>query len=619
MPDNKKSLEVLTSSLDLNQEKLADNEKNERVQEIVDTQNNKDIDNKINEIETASDTLVTNEQMKKELWAHKVEAEMSAREKIKEKWGETAERAKRNWWLIVWWVGSFLGIRRLWKKIKWNETTETSNSTNSTETKDSKGNTVINVDATPKKNWFQRNWGWLVWGAWVAGAWYFLRDKVYKLPWIWPQLDKLFNKRMTMEQAIPYVEGNILNKAAETHLKWNPKLNWNSASKKLSVFDQEFEIDTDNKKIKWLDIQFNKFEDLITTAWIIWSAKYNFQWACLNDSPFSITQRWWDIEVALNKDANKDLVSWKSPIPVGTITGGVLGATLGWVAGAYLWKNITTTVWWAAAGGLWWAALGNVIDNSDTLSKVCPVLNEWDNRDYLVSYLNSTKWWVQWNDENLEQKAKTDNEKVNKTFIDTLHKIENTIDKNDDKRSQRGKERSASISNYNNQPNIIELKSRWSSFYFHTILDTVGNIVSIEPEDTGIVFNGPNAVSEAIHFWLFINQSEKELAWRWDTAEPFEYRDGITVSTLNKEWIYFDESWSVFDYKLSKDAMQKNIPTLLQWNNMQKTISWLNSRQSTNGMSLWKKNEANWSRNNTYLKSLWSKNKTINSEQKKTA
>ena len=67
MPDNKKSLEILTSSLDLNQEKLADNEKNERVQEIVDTQNNKDIDNKINEIETASDTLVTNEQMKKEL------------------------------------------------------------------------------------------------------------------------------------------------------------------------------------------------------------------------------------------------------------------------------------------------------------------------------------------------------------------------------------------------------------------------------------------------------------------------------------------------------------------------------------------------------------------------
>ena len=67
MSDNKKNPEILTSSLDLNQEKLADKEKNERVQEIVDTKNNKDIDNKINEIETASDTLVTNEQMKKEL------------------------------------------------------------------------------------------------------------------------------------------------------------------------------------------------------------------------------------------------------------------------------------------------------------------------------------------------------------------------------------------------------------------------------------------------------------------------------------------------------------------------------------------------------------------------
>ena len=67
MSDNKKNPEILTSSLDLNQEKLADKEKNERVQEIVDTKNNKDIDNKINEIETVSDTLVTNEQMKKEL------------------------------------------------------------------------------------------------------------------------------------------------------------------------------------------------------------------------------------------------------------------------------------------------------------------------------------------------------------------------------------------------------------------------------------------------------------------------------------------------------------------------------------------------------------------------
>ena len=51
-------------------------------------------------------------------------------------------------------------IASKWKS--WFGKKENTETTNTTETKDSKGNTVINVDATPKKNWFQRNWGWLV-------------------------------------------------------------------------------------------------------------------------------------------------------------------------------------------------------------------------------------------------------------------------------------------------------------------------------------------------------------------------------------------------------------------------------------------------------------------------
>ena len=601
MSDNKKNPEILTSSLDLNQEKLADKEKNERVQEIVDTKNNKDIDNKINEIETASDTLVTNEQMKKELWAHKVEAEMTAREKIKEKWGETAERAKRNWWLIVWWVGSFFGIRRLWKKIKWNETTETSNSTNSTETKDNKGNTVINVDATQKKSWRQKAFPWLVGWAGVAGAWYYFRDKLHKLPIIGKWLDGLFNKRLSFEEALYSVQWNVLNNAKEDHLKNKMNLQWDKKDK-LTIFGKEYKIDMEKKKIEWLDIDFVNYEDLITTLIIIWSSQYTFKGACNNNTPFSLEGG----DIVLKKgDISETMVSgrgfpwWKILWWAGWLTlGAVLWFYLGNMPGAAI-----GGIWWAGAGIAAWEAY---IDGNNTLSKICPTLNDDINKSKLQSYLNKLWWWESWNDAHLEEKATTNDKKVNEIFVKTFEKIQKKENIHDDTNRDQWEERDAYIKNYQWRKNIFELKTRSSNTYLHADIDAQWNIKTVEIEDIWVKFTWPKAVEQAIHLWSFISKCEKELAWKWDQAKAFEYKEWwLTVSVLNKEWVFFDESGSVYDRKLSKDVLESNIPDLLQNNNMDTFISWMNSRKSW-WQSLWTNKTWSW-RKNTYLETLGNK------------
>lgn len=72
-----------------------------------------------------------------------------------------------------------------------------------------------------------------------------------------------------MEEAVHYVEGNVINNASEDHLTNNIRLKRDEESKKLSAFGQEFEIDVKHKKIMGLDISFKKLEDLISAVIII--------------------------------------------------------------------------------------------------------------------------------------------------------------------------------------------------------------------------------------------------------------------------------------------------------------------------------------------------------------
>jgi hypothetical protein len=355
-----------------------------------------------------------------------------------------------------------------------------------------------------------------------------------------------------------------------------------------------------------LEIQFTKYEDLIATAIMIWSIKNAFRGKCANDKPFSLTEMWGDIEIQLSDQA-KDAVSgaW---IQVGKISWGVLGATLWWLAWAYWLKSLAGTVWWVVWGGIGGAAIWSAtLDHNDTLSQICPSLNDEKNKNALIWYLIGMWWWIAGKDQNIEKKGQTTDKKVNTIFVNTLKKVEGTRDENDDNNVDRWTERNASITNYNNRPDILELNAWWCVSYFHTKLDAKGNIISVTVEDTGVTFTWPKAVEQAIHLWLFINQCEKELCGQSLYSEAFKYGFDIWKSNGNgirftKErwfWKYLPQIWTM---KFSKWSLEKNIPYLLEWENMNKFIWWLNSRKS-GWSSLWTNKSYQW-RTNTYIQKL---------------
>ncbi len=593
-PNDKKSPEVVEYTTDTLVEKNVEAEKKNK--EKVDLQNEK-IENDLNHTKAKVDTLINQEQIKWELWANKVDAEMTAWEKIKEKWWETAERAKRNWKWIVGWVWWFFWIRWLWNKFKWTDKKEENENNNSTtETKDSKGNTVINVDAKEKKSWWQKAFPWIVGGVGVAGAWYFFRDKLHKIPLIGKWLDETVNERLSFEEALYSVQGNILNNAKEDVLRNKLNLQWDKKNT-LTVFWKEYKIDMENKKIQWLDIDFVNYEELITTIIIIWAAQYTFKWACNNNTPFSIDGG----DIVLKKwDVSEILVSGRW-FPWWKVLWGAGGLTLGAVLWFYLGNIPGAVVWWVWAAGAGVAAGEAYIDGNNSLSKIAPILNENKNKEKLQSYLNQLWWWESWNDEHLENKATTNNKKVNEIFVKTFETIQDTPNEHDETDRDQWEERDAYISNYQWRNNVFEMKTWSHSSYLHADIDQQGNIQSVEVEDIWIKFTWPKAVEQAIHLWSFINKCEKELAGKGRKNIAFDARLWWDIYNPG---IYFDESmlWK-YHRKLSKEAIEKNIPILLENNNIDTFLAWMNSRKS-GWQSLWTNQTWNKGRKNTYLDNL---------------
>lgn len=523
----------------------------------------------------------------------------------------TDKRNIKNTLLWAWWAVAVGWVASKWKSWFGKKDKKETNSEPSGS--DKKEETNKSSDTKEKKSRWQRNKWWIVWGTlwagWLAWLWYFFRDKLYKIPLIWQYLDKLYNKKLEFKEAFHYVKWNVLAKANESHLTNNMKLECDEQRGTINAFGREYKVNLQEKTIDGLKIKFSNYEDLITTIIIIWAAQDTFTGACISDNPFSISQWWGDIEAHIDPNKKTDLVSAKWPIPIWLLTGWALWATLGWIAGFYTWNipgALIGTAWGGVAGAAAWDAF---LDRNDTLSRICPTLNDELHKKKLVSYLNSMWWWRQWDVNDIEDLAKTQNEKINKKFVTVFDKIRDTIDPHDDNRTKREVERMANggITNYKNYDNIFELTTWGKKSYMEVEWDTNWEIQSVKVEDLNITFTWDNAIEQAIRTANFINKCEKELAGKWDQADAFEYRDGITVSTLWKKWLYFDESWSAFDRKLSEEHIQKEIPFLLEWDNMNIFIDWLNTRDG-GWSSLW--TNTTWTgRTNMYLK-LLEKNST---------
>lgn len=501
-------------------------------------------------------------------------------------------------------------VYRWIKKLVWLfwDKKENNDSTNSKE--EDKKNVTVNIDNKQEKSRRQKAFPRLAVWTGAVGAWYFFRERLYKLPIVGPYLDKLFNKRLSINDALEVVNWNLQAKAKETHLKTWANLKYNEDTKILQAFGYDFKIDTEKNRIEWLDITFQNYEELISTAAVIWAAKNTFKGKCAKTDPFSISSWWGDIEATLSDTDTRDLASgsWK---PVGAIWWAAFGSLLALWAW-YLWG---VKLWgYTAIGAIpGFAALWSAtIDKNNTIAQIAPSLDEQSNKLALVAHLNTRNGWAahKATQEELKEKAKTNSDTINETFVKTLSKIQNKKNENDESNTPQSGARNAEIKSYTDvngkiNNDIMELQSWDQKLYLKVEKDANGNINKVIVEDSWLEFTWPNAVSQALHLGLFVSKMCKECPWNAVDGDAFSYKRKVT--TLRHPWIYYNDSKRTDvttrdDNKLSKEAIKKDMPDLLEWDRIDKLIDRLNKMVNDSSESNLRVEW--WTRKNTFLDSL---------------
>lgn len=482
------------------------------------------------------------------------------------------KRNIKNTLLWAGWAAAVGWIASKWKS--WFGKKENTETTNTTETKDSKGNTVINVDATPKKNWFQRNWGWLVWGAWVVGAWVYFKDKLHKIPVIGTWLDKLFNApEVSFEDSFTNFKSDIKSGEVEKHLAVNPGISYEKVDEKtmkLKSYNKEILIDIEKRTVQGMeDVVFPNFKELLHAANLInfsWAA---FQWICANTVPFKLTSLGWDIEVKLLDSWDKELVSGAG-IPIGKIAWWIVGVLTTILWAVYGWW----VPWGAAWAGIWIAAVWwwHLMDQSDALSQYCPTLNNDANKEKFRARLNKIPNLTQWN-----QEKKPDN---TSPLHPALNKVIDEITA------------TATDSDFENQGNARQLdavqdskdknKYRIVSWSQETCITLKNNQVVIDWLDVLLPIN------EWIRIANLTNKIKRENARQWSSKQPFHRR--WTLESAWFPWLYmstneFNDNWTKWRRIIKKETIEKKYPTL--YDNKDKYIDYLHTLKDENNNPLW--------------------------------
>lgn len=491
----------------------------------------------------------------------------------------TDKRNIKNTLLWTWWAVAVGWVASKWKSLFGKKDKKETN--NATESKDSKGNTVINVDAIPKKNWFQRNWGWLAWWAWVWVAWYAFRKELYKIPVVGTWLDKLFNpQKIDFNTAFSNFESDINRWDVEKKFGINPKISYEKIDEKkikLKSYNKAIVIDIEKRIVEWMeDIVFPNYWELLHAANIINFSAAAFQWVCKTSKPFNITRAGGDIEVQLLDKWDEEVVSgagipiWKIAWGTAAVLTTVLGAVYGWWLPWWL-------VWaWIGAGAI---GVGHMADTADSFSQYCPTLNDYINKEKFRARLNKIPNLVQWNQDSnsvTESDLKPDIQKI-------IKEIENTpIDDEDIEFTDHWTARWLDAVPVTDIPDTYDIKS-WNQTIRITYKD---NKVVIDSNEK-LIFD----VTEGIRVANLTNKLKSEYAGRGNSNSPFIYRSWRT--TLNHAWLYiktkeFNINWTDFNgYQILKEKSLKEKYPVLLWKIDTDYIPYLNNMKDENNKSLW--------------------------------
>lgn len=230
--------------------------------------------------------------------------------------------------------------------------------------------------------------------AWVWSGIYYLAHWIYTKNW-W--LKDLFDwerwKKLTFDQAIDAAKWSMANYGDWT-MAYGMDLKYHEDTSEIEAYWERIKISTEkNWRIEWLNVEFKKYEHMISTAILIAYLKKNYSWKCKNNTPFSwsgwwrwnmdVGMQWWS-ETAVDGSWNWWRIVWISA-----------WAILWIVAWIYWW------LWaWAAVLGVWawwWYIIWRNYDTDNVLHNYMPELDGESWIKIFSGYLNNLGCREAWN------------------------------------------------------------------------------------------------------------------------------------------------------------------------------------------------------------------------------
>ena len=346
----------------------------------------------------------------------------------------------------------------------------------------------------------------------------------------------------------------------------------------MNSYGSSITINLETRTVEGMDVVFKDYTELLHAANMINFCGSAFRGICKDEHPFEITKYGGDIEVRLLTNANDEVVSGAG-IPMGKISWwvvGVLATALGAIYGGGALATVGAVAWWGLI------AAGHLLDTADTLSKICPTLNNDANKQKFRARLNKLPNLTQGN-----QVREDDSKSPLQPFInEVINELEGT--EVDEVYDQYWVQRFLQAEQDPNNPEVYTIFSykRTEHLWQTKVTFTDNKYIEIEWLD-GIKFD----VKEWIRVANLTNKIKSEYAGRGKNKKPFVYRGNWT--TIRHPGLYIaTKEWNInrTDFKgyqiIKEETLTTRYPKLYE-NIEQKYIPYLHTMRNEDNVSLW--------------------------------
>ena len=483
----------------------------------------------------------------------------------------------QKWWVRIWWALAWLWILKLGKRIfgekydyekeiPWySSMTRRQRRLERKKLKQKKRAERRSEKSAEKWEFRQRPfWRFIKWTGIVLWVWsgiYYLAHWIYTKNW-W--LKDLFDwekgKKLTFDEAFQAAKWSMANYWDWT-MAYGMDLEFHEDTSEIEAYWQRIKVSKEkNWKIEWLNVEFKKYEHMISTAILIAYLKKNYAWQCKNNTPFSWSGSWrW------NMDASKQ--TWKET---------AVDWSWNW------WRIIWISAWavlWIVAGIFWWleAWLGTAwvwmvswyliwrnIDTDNVLKTYMPELDSENWIKIFSGYLNGLGWREAWNQ---------DTEKLPDSQLkDELKQCIETIQKTDDDNELRWRVRNLTVEQDPNDEKKCTIKAYGLNIPAEVVWDWWNKKVKFlwisgwNPEvkcdlSKWNIANKELPAKEAIYFasfiWFMVNDFHNK---SWRTPHIYYRHSGWML------WpgLYINDSRLNDTRVLKESTIKERMPTLYE-------------------------------------------------------